>query len=191
MAEKKKVYPNPKFSSRENEDQYWEKRSPLAEGYKGEVNKEKQKRSSFLTIRLTGEELTELRDMASAKGMGPSTFIRSLVKDVIGNNSRNVRTIQYGKLADGDIKQFVYDSPNRTTINLEDMKDRSRRQSTKTFYPIIVAELQTITPELLNEFLSGTGVQVISSNAEEYNSIKRIISVTHQRKQKQTYSQQK
>ena len=83
MAEKKKNYPNPKFGSVEEEDKYWASHSPLNEGYAAEIQKEKQRRSSFLTIRLTGEELTRLRDIASSKGMGPSTYIRALIKDVL------------------------------------------------------------------------------------------------------------
>jgi predicted DNA binding CopG/RHH family protein len=83
MAEKKKIYPNPKFKSFEEEDKYWATHGPLEEGYDVEVQKERQKHSSFLTIRLTGEELTQLRDLAMSKGMGPSTYIRTLIKDAL------------------------------------------------------------------------------------------------------------
>lgn len=83
MKEKKKIYPNPKFDNVVDEDKYWKTRSPLAEGYAAEIQKEKQKRSSFLTIRLTGEELTRLRDLASSNGVGPSTYIRALIKGAL------------------------------------------------------------------------------------------------------------
>ena len=75
MTKKAKQYPNPRFSSLEEEDEYWKTHSPLDEGYKGEVQKSKQKRSSFLSIRLTGEEITKLRNVAAKFGMGPSTYV--------------------------------------------------------------------------------------------------------------------
>jgi len=88
MAEKKRTYPNPKFGSAEEENKYWATHSPLDEGYAGVIQKEKQKRSSFLTIRLTGEELTQLRDISSSKGMGPSTYIRAMIKDALKPGGR-------------------------------------------------------------------------------------------------------
>ena len=72
----------PEFKSLDEEREYWEARGPLAEGHKGRINKPQpdQKRSSFLSIRLTGEELTQLRDMAAEFGMGPSTYARQVLK---------------------------------------------------------------------------------------------------------------
>ncbi len=72
----------PEFKSLDEEREYWEARGPLAEGHKGRINKPQpdQKRSSFLSIRLTGEELTQLRDMAAEFGMGPSTYARQVLR---------------------------------------------------------------------------------------------------------------
>ena len=76
----KKKYPTPKFISPEQEEEYWKTHSPLEEGYEGEVQRTKQKRASFLSIRLTGEELTQLRDIAARLGMGPSTYARQVLR---------------------------------------------------------------------------------------------------------------
>lgn len=72
----------PEFQSLDEERKYWEARGPLVEGHKGRINRPKpdQKRSSFLSIRLTGEELTQLRDMAAEFGMGPSTYVRQVLR---------------------------------------------------------------------------------------------------------------
>lgn len=72
----------PEFKSLDEEREYWEARGPLVEGQGGRINRPKprQKRSSFLSIRLTGEELTQLRDMAAELGMGPSTYVRQVLK---------------------------------------------------------------------------------------------------------------
>ena len=72
----------PEFKSLEEEREYWEAHGPLAKGHKGRIHRPKteQKRSSFLSIRLTGEELTQLRDMAAKLGTGPSTYARQVLK---------------------------------------------------------------------------------------------------------------
>lgn len=79
---KGKQYPNPKFSSMEEEDKYWEAHSPLDEGFEGEVETSEQKRSSFLSVRMTGDELSQLRDAAAKLGLGPSTYARSILTQV-------------------------------------------------------------------------------------------------------------
>ena len=79
----------PEFKSLEEEEKYWEARGPLAEGHKGRSNTPKpgQRRSSFLAVRLTGEELTRLRDIAAKQGLGPSTFARLVLTRAIENKS--------------------------------------------------------------------------------------------------------
>ncbi len=80
----------PEFKSLDEEREYWEARGPLAEEHKGRINKPKpeQKRSSFLSIRLTGEELTQLRDMAAKFGVGPSTYVRQVLKLAVEQKNR-------------------------------------------------------------------------------------------------------
>lgn len=72
----------PEFQSLEEEREYWEAHGPLAEGHKGRISKPQlgQKRSSFLSIRMTGEELTQLQDMAAKFGTGPSTYARQVLR---------------------------------------------------------------------------------------------------------------
>jgi hypothetical protein len=80
----------PEFKTLEEEKAYWDARGPLADGHKGTINKPrpKQKLSSFLAVRLTGEELTRLRDMAAKQGLGPSTYARIILKSAIENKSQ-------------------------------------------------------------------------------------------------------
>jgi len=81
VEEKKKQYQNPKFASVEEEEEYWQKHSPLAEGYEGRVQDRQQRRSSYLALRLSGEELQQLRDAARRAGIGPTTLARKLILD--------------------------------------------------------------------------------------------------------------
>ena len=87
MNKKSKQYPNPKFSNIEEEDKYWETHSPLNEGFEGEIETSEQKRSSFLSVRMTGDELSQLRDMATKLGVGPSTYARLILRNAIDNNN--------------------------------------------------------------------------------------------------------
>lgn len=79
MINKKNQYPVPKFSSLEEEDKFWQTHSPLTEGYRGRAQKKQQNRASFLSIRLTGEELAHLREEATKYGLGPSTYARLIL----------------------------------------------------------------------------------------------------------------
>lgn len=80
----------PQFRSLEEERQYWEARGPLAEERKGQLSKprHRQKRSSLLALRLTGEELTRLRDLAAKQGVGPSTFARLILTEAMQKEGR-------------------------------------------------------------------------------------------------------
>ncbi len=83
MNNKSKQYPNPRFSSIEEEDKYWKTHSPLDEGYKGEIQTSEQKRSSFLSVRMAGDELSQLKGEAAKLGLGPSTYARLVLTHAI------------------------------------------------------------------------------------------------------------
>jgi hypothetical protein len=83
MAKKIKEYPAPEFQNIQEEDEYWKTHSPLDEGYEGKLQKTRQKRSSFLSIRLTGEELSQIRDIAEAAGTSPSAMARQFINNGI------------------------------------------------------------------------------------------------------------
>ena len=75
----------PEFMTIEQEKEYWESRGILDNAKKAKINKATPglKRASFLNIRLSGEELTQLRDLAARAGTGPSTFARILIKNTL------------------------------------------------------------------------------------------------------------
>jgi hypothetical protein len=83
--ERKEENKLPEFQSLEEEKEYWEARGPLAEGRKGRINKPKadQKRSSFLSVRLTGEEITSLREVAAIFYTTPSELARGAILDSV------------------------------------------------------------------------------------------------------------
>jgi len=87
MTKKSERYPNPRFSNLEEEHKYWETHSPLEEGYEGEVQTGEQRRSSFLSVRMTGEELSRLRAAAAEYALGPSTYARLLIRTVLDGHA--------------------------------------------------------------------------------------------------------
>lgn len=105
----------PEFNSLEEEKKYWEERAKAS----GRWTKNKpQKRSSFLAVRLTGEEITKLRDAAAKQGTGLSTFARQAVINAIeGNLKKTISLTQALELLTADISETerkrlteIYDS---------------------------------------------------------------------------------
>jgi len=187
MTEKKKIYPNPKFSSIEEEDKYWATHSPLGEGFNVEAQKEKQKRSSFLSIRLTGEELTQLRDIATANGMGPSTFIRILIKDALSDKQDVISTRDEGSrlvrlLA---LKLMQEGKANGITIVKENAAEQYKAFE-DAFCIIKLSDLPSIRaklyqffvnemyPDLLKELLVTESIKIIAPGVANFKEMTGI-----------------
>jgi predicted DNA binding CopG/RHH family protein len=182
MAEKKNIYPNPKFSSREEEDKYWATHSPLDEGYEVEAQREKQKRSSFLTIRLTGEELTQLRDLAGAKGMGPSTFIRTLIKNAIGPKERAEFALRESECRYQSLVQDLIDKRRRHGRAIVKDKAEDKCNISKDIFcimnlseaPIMQEKIQDLARTITLQFISDACVKIITPDDTEFDEMKRI-----------------
>jgi hypothetical protein len=186
MTEKKKIYPNPKFETFEEEDKYWATHGPLEEGYDVKVQSERQKHSSFLSVRLTGEELTQLRDLAREKGLGPSTYIRTLVKDALMSRGRAVAAT--GVSAEGLSSiagRFVYDkNVNGASTVKETAKGRYRAPSESLCIsgrgkPLISEDrirdiAAAVSVEILNQLTASARVKIIARNEAEFDKTKRM-----------------
>jgi hypothetical protein len=90
MNTKKKAQ---EFNSIEEEREYWEVRGLLGKGHRGKLNTPDSsvQRSSFLSVRLSGNELTAWRDFATRCGEGPSTAARRLILTVLEQAGRPVQ----------------------------------------------------------------------------------------------------
>lgn len=90
----------PEFKSLQEERDFWEARGPLAEGHRGKSSGSKpgQRRSSFLAVRLTGEELTRLRDVSARHGLGPSTYARIVLTSAIDREERPAKSITFAQV---------------------------------------------------------------------------------------------
>lgn len=78
----------PEFNSIDEERKYWESRGPLAKGNRGLLNvpDAKAQRSSFLSVRFSGQELTRWRNLSAKFGIGPSTLARNLIMAYLQQN---------------------------------------------------------------------------------------------------------
>ncbi len=169
--------PTPEFQSFEEEKKYWEARGPLVKGHKGRINKPKlgQKRSSFLAVRLTGEELTKLRDIAAKQGLGPSTFARLVLAAAIERQSRSkvVTLDQLGDVLGSILPQSVKDRCE-TLIRKSAIGDPDNPAML-----IIDAsqekEYEEITLSLLKILLALIGIQVVIPEKENYQKLKEVM----------------
>jgi len=79
MQDSKENHDSSRFSTAEREDEFWRRHGPLAAGHARDLQHKPQKRSSYLALRLTAEELARLRDAAREAGVGPTTLARNLI----------------------------------------------------------------------------------------------------------------
>jgi hypothetical protein len=171
----------PEFQSLDEEKKYWEERGPLAEGHKGRVNKPKpgQTRSSFLAVRLTGEELTRLRDVAAQQGMGPSTFARFVLTAAISHQGKLPKSVTLDQLRDSletSLPQSVKDKAEAlakaAAIGDPDnpamlIIDASQREA-----------LEEFTLSFLSAVFATAGVRVIKPESESYQKAREILKAT-------------
>ena len=79
MQEGQKKDSVPEFRTGEREDEFWRRLSSPGQGDRRPIQGKREKRSSYLALRLTGEELTRLREAARKADVGPTTLARNLI----------------------------------------------------------------------------------------------------------------
>ena len=152
MPNKSKQYPIPKFKNIEEEDKFWQSHSPLMEGYEGKVQKKKQNRASFLSIRLTGEELAQLRQRSLHYGLGPSTYARQIIiqalESGVGYMPPDLLFRMYGLYNIPDEQKEEYYKQLKQLLNeYRKMQDGFARTMIELYDPTLIT--QTEKPELL------------------------------------------
>ena len=69
----------PEFRTAEQEDEFWRRLSSPGQGERRVIQRKPEKRSCYLALRLTGEELARLREAARRADVGPTTLARKLI----------------------------------------------------------------------------------------------------------------
>ncbi len=166
----------PEFQSLEEERKYWEGRGPLAEGYKSRINKAqaRQKRSSFLAVRLTGEELTRLRDIAKEEGLGPSTFARLVLTRAMGRKQILPHFVTLDKVID----TLTYSLSQRDRNKFESfLKDVAIGEQDNPVVLAFSGERRTweeVTSLFLTRLLASLGIQVVIPEKENIDSANQM-----------------
>ncbi len=171
----------PEFHSLDEEKEYWEARGPLADGRKGRLNRARsdQKRSSFLTVRLTGEELTQLRDVAAKQGLGPSTFARTVLTSVVNRGGempkRVVTLTEFREALERNLPQSIIDRAKAFT------KDISIGDPCDPTLILIDGSQMKRYEDLIWLFFSAMfelyGVRVVTPNDAKYDELKAIANI--------------
>ncbi len=155
---KSKQYPNPRFSNIKEEDKYWETHSPLDEGFEGEVETSEQKRSSFLSVRMTGDELSQLREEAGNLGLGPSTYARLVLTHAITGQNKSI--------------QFTLGYPDNNDLTHES------NLGSQGIY-IMNADDIKITPHFANSLFrmicNMSNCRVVTPNESDYEIVKPLV----------------
>ena len=175
----------PEFQSLEEERKYWEARGPLAEGHKGIINKPKsgKKRSSFLAIRLTGEELTHLRDVAAEQGLGPSTFARVVLTRVIERKDSLPKVVTSDELMSTLSRNLSQEDKDKFESFLKDIVIGDPDNPALLVFSGQRKTWEEHTSLFLQRLLALLGIQVITPENEGYERIKDVAKSKTERKE--------
>lgn len=175
MTKKMKQYPNPRFSSLEEEDEYWKTHSPLDEGYEGEVQKSKQQRSSFLSIRLTGDELTQLRDMAAKVGVGPSTYVRHVLNFVIQQENLGTPYPFYPMPYPSYLSSPLYSSTDEVDSAKPKLGDEKAGKRICVFNLDELEVNPAFMPAMFDAMFKACGAKMVTPEDDGYDQVQRIM----------------
>lgn len=166
----------PEFQSLEEERRYWETHGPLAEGHKGRINKPKvgQKRSSFLAVRLTGEELTQLRDIAAKQGLGTSTFARVVLAQAIARGNTPTRVVTLDGLFSGLLDNLSQMDKDKFESYVKDIAIGDPDNPVALVYSGQKRTWEEFTSLFLERLLALVGVQVVIPENENDKKVKEI-----------------
>ncbi len=168
----------PKFQSLEEEREYWEARGPLAEGHKGRINKPKlrQKLSSFLAVRLTGEELTRLRDAAAKQGLGTSTFARLVLTSAIERRSQLPKRMTLDRLKEALEENMPQPVKDRAEALAKEISiGDPNNPSLLVIDACQTKQLEEFTLLWIAGLLAMVGVQVVTPENEGYERIRDAV----------------
>ena len=168
--ERKEENKLPEFQSLEEEKEYWEARGPLAEGRKGRINKPKadQRRSSFLSVRLTGEEITDLREVAAIFYTTPSELARGAILGSVKRFKSLYKKDQKERERSG---KSLSDDLSHLLAKSKDLRDETLGQSIDQQQVLSSGRL-TINSATNEVFLSG---KKINLNPAEYRLLLNLI----------------
>lgn len=172
----KSVYPNPQFKSVEEEDAYWQRHDPLTEDYKGKWQRRRQKLSSYFALRLTGEEITRLRNAATKKDLTISAYARGVLMAAVEKEERPAKPLTTDDLAEL-LGQGIPESVAERMLSL--VKEMATGSPSKPTLLVIdtpqVKEWEEIAKLLIPLLLSLVGARVVSPEKKQYPVLRDMV----------------
>ena len=168
----------PQFETEEQEAEYWDTHSPLdlvAEP-KAQRVRVRGAKDRPITIRLDSKSRSQLDKLAAERGLGPSTFARSILMSVIERREKLPKLITLDELKDvleKNLPQSIKDragslaratsigDPENPTLLLIDASQ--------------MKEYERFMWSFLSALLAIAGVQVITPEDSKYEKLKSIV----------------
>lgn len=175
MTQKKK-YPNLRFKSLEEEREYWEGHSPLVEGYEGKVQCGRQKLSSYFALRLTGQEITRLRDAAARKNLTVSAYARQVLMSAVEESEQPSKPVRLKDL--GALLEEHLAPQTREQIDSLIKATAIGNAERPALFVIDASQMKTIgaiAKVLLPLLFSLAGVTMVSPENKEYHAMRELV----------------
>lgn len=171
------------FKSLEEEKAYWESRGICSKESEGEINKPVpfSRRSSFLSVRFTGEELTQFRDFASKFNTGPSSLARLILLSLMQRGKKTKKMLTYDQILQSAMKKAT---PALIEKTEKLVKDISLSGKIERSILVIDVEQQERIGELGKKFVElmfeAAGVNLITPSDSNYEKVKSVIKTDNQ-----------
>lgn len=167
----------PQFETEEQEAEYWDTHSPLdlAAEPKAQRVRVRGAKDRPITIRLDSESRLKLNKLAAERGLGPSTFARSILMSVIERREKLPKRITLDELKDvleKNLPQSIKDQAESLAkaISIGDPEnptllliDRSQMK-----------DWEDIGLKFISALLAVAGIQVLTPEDSEYEKLKSI-----------------
>jgi hypothetical protein len=180
MTAKEKRYPTPEFRSLQEEEEYWKTHSPIAEGYEGEVKRPRHRRSSFLALRLSGEELDGLRQLAAKRGVGPSTLARIIITSAIDQGDTTRRQITLDEFA-GAMQQAMEGSLPQPVKGKAMAGGAAVKEPGSPYLSIVDSsqrrQIEEVTGNFFMALLATLGVEVVPPQSDGNEKAERSVPI--------------
>ena len=177
MGAKKNLMP--KFESEEKEAEYWDTHSPLALEAEPKAQKVQVRgaKDRPVTIRLDSGTRRKLEELATRRGVGPSTLARSILLSAIEySDSSSTRGVNLGDLV------YLLE-PNLTSAIKERASNTAKyRTASDTDSPALLLldksqmnKLGELSLKAISILFESYGVQVIAQEHAKYKQVKTLV----------------
>ena len=175
MGEDKEL--TPKFKTEEQEAEYWDTHSPLDLVAEPKAQKVRVRgaKDRPITIRLDSESRSKLEKLAAERGLGPSTFARSILISAVEQKGGLPKSVNLD-----DLRDVVESLPQSIKDRAEDLaKATSLGDPNNPAFLLLdrsqIKEWGELGLKVFSTLLAMYGVQVIPKERIKYKAAKTLV----------------